>query len=126
MAGRKGFTLIEVVMALSLLAVVILGMAASTTQFVRVVADSDRQAAAIQLADDRLQMVLMDPDYHGLDTLYAGTETGFPTLAGFSRVTSIVREGGAADSVDHKRILVTVTGPGLVSPVARTATVAAP
>jgi Tfp pilus assembly protein PilV len=118
--------MIEIMIALVILMIVVLGMATSTGRFIRQVADSDLQVAAIQLADDRVQTVLMDPDYNGLDTLYAGTETGFATLNGFSRETVIQLVGGLGQSTNHKRIVVTVTGPGLANPVKRSATVAAP
>jgi len=124
--GRRGFTLIEIMIALVILALVVLGMATSTGRFMRVVAESDLQVAAIQLADDRIQTVLMDPNFAGLDTAYAGTESNFATLPGFSRSTVITLVGGSGQSTHHKRIVVTVTGPGLPQPVKRSATVAAP
>ena len=126
MGRRRGFTMIEIMIALVILMIVVLGMATSTGRFIRQVSDSDLQVAAIHLADDRVQTVLMDPDYNGLDTLYAGTETGFATLNGFSRETVIQLIGGMGQPTNHKRIVVTVTGPGLANPVKRSATVAAP
>jgi prepilin-type N-terminal cleavage/methylation domain-containing protein len=126
MKSHRGFTLIEIMIALVILALVVLGMATSTGRFIRVVAESDIQVAAIQLADDRIQTVLMDPNYQGLDTAYAGSESGFPSLDGFVRATAITHVGGVGQATNHKRIVVTVTGPGLSSPVKRSATVAAP
>lgn len=126
MTGRRGFTLIEIMIALVLLMVVILGMATSTGRFMRVVAESDIQQAAIQLADDRIQTVLMDPNYGGLDTAYAGTESDFEGMDGFSRVTVITQVGGPGQSLNHKRVVVTVEGPGLSQPIKRSASVAAP
>jgi prepilin-type N-terminal cleavage/methylation domain-containing protein len=125
-AGRHGFTLIEIMIALVILTLVVLGMATSTGRFMRVVAESDLQVAAIQLADDRIQTVLMDPNFAGLDTAYAGTESSFPTLPGFARSTVITLVGGSGQPTYHKRIVVTVTGPGLPQAVKRSATVAAP
>jgi len=126
MTDKRGFTLIEIMIALVILALVVLGMATSTGRFIRVVAESDWQVAAIQLADDRIQTVLMDPNYAGLDTTYTATESSFPTLTGFVRTTTISQVGGVGQTTNHKRIVVTVTGPGLSSPVKRSATVAAP
>ena len=126
MRNRKGFTLVEVMMALVILAVVIVGMASATGQFIRQVARSDIEVAAIQMADDRIQTVLMDPNYAAIDTAYAGSETNFPGLNGLTRVTQITRVGGSGQSQDHKRIVVIVNGPGLASPIKRSATVAAP
>ncbi len=126
MTDRRGFTLIEVMIALVILVLVVLGMATSTGRFMRVVAESDMQVAAIQLADDRIQTVLMDPNYGGIDTTYAGSESSFPTLTGFVRTTVVMQVGGVGQTTNHKRIVVTVTGPGLSNPVKRSATVAAP
>lgn len=126
MKDKQGFTLIEIMIALVILALVVLGMATSTGRFIRVVAESDLQVAAIQLADDRIQTVLMDPNYGGLDTTYAATESSFPTLTGFVRTTTINQVGGIGQATNHKRIVVTVTGQGLSKPVKRSATVAAP
>lgn len=126
MRERTGFTLVEVMIALVILSLVILGMAATTGSFVRVVAESDRMAAAVQLADDRIEQVQMDPNYGGLDSLYAGVESNFPTLAGFTRETRIVRVGGAGQPVDYKKVTVIVAGPGLPTRVERTVSVAAP
>jgi prepilin-type N-terminal cleavage/methylation domain-containing protein len=126
MNGRKGFTLIEVIIALVLLTVVVLGMATGTGRFMHTVAEADRRGAALQLAADRLDLVLLDPDYGGLDSLYVATETGFATLPGMIRTTEIVLVGGSAQSMDHKKITVTVSGPGLVTAITRSATVAAP
>ena len=123
---RRGFTLIEIMIALVILALVVLGMATSTGRFMRVVAESDLQVAAIQLADDRIQTVLMNPNFSAIDTAYAGTETNFPTLPGFTRSTVITLVGGSGQPTHHKRIVVTVTGPGLPQAVKRSATVAAP
>jgi prepilin-type N-terminal cleavage/methylation domain-containing protein len=126
MAGLRGFTLIEILIALVILTVVILGLATATAQVVHVVTLADRNAAAIQLVDGRVEMIQMDPDYNGLDSAYVGTETDFPTLRGYVRETRIERVGGIGQATDHKVITVTVRGPGLSEPVSRTVTVAAP
>lgn len=111
-------------MALTILAVVMVGFVSTTGRAVHVAATSDREHAAIQLATDRVEQVRSDPNYPKLDSLYAATEASFPTLPGFTRTTRIVRTTAGAN--DYKRITVTVTGPGLAVPVTRTVTVAAP
>lgn len=123
---RAGFTLVEVMMALVILAVVLLGLAATTSGFVRTVATSDLQTAAITLAEDRIATIQMDPDCARIDSVYAGTESNFATLRGFTRRTDVVRVGGPGQPVNHTRITVTVAGPGLSPPVQRTVTMAAP
>ncbi len=124
MNNRSGFTLIEVILALTILLVVMMMLANTTGKTVHTAATGANQEAAIQLAMDRVEKVRSDPNYSGLDTAYAKTETIFPTLAGFKRVTTIVRTTSGAN--DFKKVTVTVTGPGLTAPVVRTVTVAAP
>lgn len=123
-AARGGFTLIEVILALSILAVVIVGLVSMTGRTTHVAATSDREQAAIQLATDRVEQVRSEPSYAKLDSLFVATETGFATLPGYTRTTEIVRM--TAGNNDFKRITVTVNGPGLAAPVQRTVTVAAP
>ena len=126
MSDRRGFTLIEVILALSILLVVMMMLANTTGRTVHIAATSANQQSAIQLAMDRVDQIRADPTYDGLDSTYARTETGFPSLPGFTRRTNIVRVGGVGQASDFKRITVTVTGPGVVPPVVRTVTVAAP
>ncbi len=122
---RRGFTLIEVIAALVLLMIVVTGLATVTGRFVRTVSQTELQVAAVQLAQDRIQIIQMDPDYGGLETEYVGVESSFPTLTGYTRETQITQVGGAGQPNDYKRITVIVNGPGLPQPVERT-TVAAP
>lgn len=124
MSQRGGFTLIEVVLALTILLVVMMLLASTTGQTVHTAATGANVEAAIQLAMDRVDRVRSDPNYGALDTAYAKTETMLPGLAGFKRVTTIVRI--TSGNHDYKRVTVTVTGPGLLAPVVRTVTVAAP
>lgn len=126
MKNERGFTLIEVMMALTIIAGVLLAMGAATASFVHEVAVGNRNAMALQLVDDRIETVQADPYYAGLDTAYAGTETDFPTLPGYTRTTTILALGGAGQSVNYKKVTVTVAGPGLADRVARTITVGAP
>lgn len=124
--SRGGFTLIEVILALSILLVVLLLLATSTGRTVHTAATASAQETALQLAMDRVEQVRADPRYDAIDTLYTGTETSFPSLPGYTRTTRIVRVGGAGQANDYKRITVTVNGPGLAAPLARSTTVAAP
>lgn len=126
MRGRGGFTLIEVILALSILLVVLMLLATSTGKAVHTAAASAAQETALELAMDRLEQIRADPRYDALDSAYAGTETAFPSLPGYTRVTSIVQVGGAGQPNDYKKITVTVSGPGVSPPLSRTVTVAAP
>src|SRR5438105_390322 len=108
---RNGFTLVEVMIALVILMVVLLGMARLTAGMTHAVTTGGQQQAAVELAESR----------------YVATETNFPTLQGFSRQTIIVRDTGSVTQPhDWKRVTVSVQGPGLLAPVSRTVTRAAP
>ena len=126
MSDRRGFTLIEVILALTILLVVMMMLANTTGRTVHIAATSANQQSAVQLVMDRVDQIRADPVYDGLDSTYARTETGFPSLPGFTRRTVIVRVGGVGQPTDFKRITVSVTGPGVVPAVTRTVTVAAP
>ena len=126
MRTEKGFTLIEVVMAMAIMSTVMLGMASMTASLLHVVSVGDRKASALQLIDSRIDEIQMDPNYAGLDTTYVGTESNFAELPGVTRATVIVHVGGGSSPVDHKKITVTVQGTGLPQPLSRTVTVGAP
>jgi prepilin-type N-terminal cleavage/methylation domain-containing protein len=124
MANARGFTLIEVVVALTILLVVMVGLVTMTGKTSNIAAVSERQEAAIQLVNDRLDQVRVDPNYTTLDSVYTATESSFPTLPGITRVTTVIRT--TSGSNDYKRITVTVSGTGLSAPISRTVTVSAP
>ena len=126
MTGRRGFTLIEVMIALTILLVVIMLLASSTGRTVNIAATASAQETALQLAMDRVEQIRGDPRYNALEATYTATENVFPGLPGYVRTTRIVHVGGVGQANDYKKITVTVTGPGLAAPVARTMTVAAP
>lgn len=124
--NRSGFTLVEVIVAVVILLGVVLGITQLTARTIHTLTTSDRQLAAVQLVEDRLEQVRLDPDYAQLESSYGGTEYTFRSLPGFARTTQIVHVGGDGKGPDYKRITVSVTGPGLPAPVARTETVGAP
>jgi len=126
MNGRNGFTLIEVILAMTILLVVMMLLAKTTGDTVHTAALTDRQESAIELAMDRIEQVRTDPVYDSLESRYAKTETGFATLPGVTRVTIINHTGGSGQANDYKKVEVTVSGTGISPNVIRTATVAAP
>jgi type IV pilus modification protein PilV len=121
--NRRGFTLIEIMIALVILAVAILGMATAIARFIHVVSLANSRAAATQLAQQRIEQVLMDPNYAAIDTAYGKTETSFPGMAGYVRMTTVE---WVNDSLDYKRVTVRVIPPTGVDTVKRSVLVAAP
>lgn len=128
MANRQGFTIVEVLVALVVLAVVLVGLQTATGQLLHAVAESDRQLLARQLVDDRIKQIQLDPAYTLLASRYGGEEKSLPDAPGLTRVTDFlkVRDSTSAGIVDFWRITVRVDGTGLAAPVARTITVGAP
>lgn len=122
--ARDGFTLIEIVMAMSILLIVMLTLVTMTGRTIHLSTTAEREQAAIQLVSDRTDQIRTDPNYAGLDSTYAGSETSFATLQGFTRTTTVTRVTSSGN--DYKKVTVRVTGPGLAQAVSRTITVAAP
>lgn len=128
MVVREGFTIVEILLSLLLLSFVVLGFQAATGEIIHYAAQSDRELVAVQLVEDRLELIRLDPSYPALERRYEGTEqslTGFP---GLTRQTTIVRTvtQQATGVLDYTRITVAVNGGGLRAPVARTIVVGAP
>lgn len=120
-----GFTLLEVLIAMVILGVTLLGVqAAMTDRLIRDVGQHDRQTLAMQLVMDRLQAVQVEPVYSLLEPRYAGTEDPVPGFPGYVRATTVVRT--RSDVADHTTVTVTVTRAGLPQPVSRSVTLAAP
>lgn len=126
-AARRGFTLVEVVVALTLLSVAVLGLASSASRLATSAATAELRALALQAAEDRLSRVRLDPRYGGLDTLYSGVDTDLFGVAGLTRRTEVQHiTQPAPNALDYKRIKVTVTGRMLAPPMERVLVVAAP
>lgn len=127
--GRgRGMTLIEVIIAMTILATVLLGMGKFALIFSRSERQSDARTVAVNLAAQRLSEVRAAPNYAKLDSTFAGTEASIPGFPGFVRQTSVVRTGGPRPtfSNDYKTITVVVSAPTLAAPVQETVVVAAP
>lgn len=121
----EGFTLMEVLIAMVLLGITLLGVqAAMTDRLIKDVGEQDKRTVALQLAMDRLQVVQTDPVYGALETRYSGTENNIAGFPRFVRATTITRTLSGA--TDYKVVTVTVTRTGLPQAVTRSVTIAAP
>lgn len=122
MSDQNGFTLIEVVIALLILSVVMLGLAGTTGALLVRTARNDAETEAVELVDDRIETIQTDPDYANLAANYQGTETSLPGHPEKKRTTIIVpMTVPGAGRIDAKKVTVRVTAPVLKQPVARTA-----
>lgn len=130
LGDRSGFTLVEVIVALVILGAGVLAISASAGSLATATTTASQDAVALQAVNDRLSIVLMDPGYEALDSLYSGTETGVQGLSASStRTTSIDRvrdQTPDGDWIDYTRVAVSVDGPRLGNPVTREGVVAAP
>lgn len=123
---RAGFTIVEVIVALVILATAVLGLAGSVTRLTAAAAGSERRAQAVYSVEDRLDRIEMDGRYDALDSLYVAVESDTP-LPGLSRTTAVTHvDTDSPTPRDYRVVTVTVAGIGLVAPVARTLIIAAP
>jgi len=124
---QAGFTLVEVVVALVILSTAVLGLGASATRLTTASANAELRALALQSVEDQIARIRLDPRYGGLDTLYAGVETGLFPVAGITRTTTVTHVQETTPLVlDYKRISVSVAGAPLTAPVERQIVIAAP
>jgi prepilin-type N-terminal cleavage/methylation domain-containing protein len=113
---QRGFTLVEMAVAILLLTVLVLGIAATTGQIMQAAGSTSVRAEALQAVEGRIARIQMEPRYTVLDSLFGGQETDLPGLAGYTRTTVINRTtatGEAGRIVDYKTITVSISGPGL-------------
>jgi prepilin-type N-terminal cleavage/methylation domain-containing protein len=125
-AARHGMTLVEVMVAVTILATAMLGIAGFMGRFARMVAVADVKNTANELASQRLEEIRNAPRYSAMDTLYPGLVALSPPYAGYSRQTLVTHTGGgASDLYDYRTVTVVVTNPRLGTPIKRTTFVAA-
>jgi prepilin-type N-terminal cleavage/methylation domain-containing protein len=125
--SRAGFTLIEVLIAMVILAVMVVSaQAVLTDTLVTRVGGVDRRMVGVLLASERLQTVQAEPSYSELAGRYQSTESTVAGYPGYSRTTQVARTFNAQTGLDYTTITVTVTHPQLSDAISRVAVVAAP
>lgn len=126
--NTRGFTIIEMTVALVILTLGILGFGASAGHMIRVSSDAGVRGEALQAVEGRISQMVMDPRYNDLETLYQGTIADLPGLAGSTMKTAIThtRTFSAGRYTDYKTVTVSISGPGLTVPPSRTVIVGAP
>jgi prepilin-type N-terminal cleavage/methylation domain-containing protein len=118
---RLGMTLVESMVAVTILGSVTLGLGAFMAKFTRTASDVRLRAKASQLAAQRLEVVKSAGQYDSL-AKFAGTETDIPGYAGLTRTTIVAQVGGdSAATVDYRIVTVEVTSP-LLQPAVRKTT----
>ncbi len=126
MTTRKGMTLVEVMIAITILATAALSLAAFMAKFGHAVAVADVKNTASELAAQRLEAIKNAPRYAAIDTLYPGTEVLTTPYVGYNRRTLVSHFGGGpSDFYDYRTVTVIVTNPRLTTPVKRSTIIAA-
>ncbi len=120
---RRGMTLIEVMVALLILTGALLGMGKFITSFSHTTSDGALSSVASDLVLDRLETIKGATSYSTLETTYQVTESAIPGFPGYTRVTKILRTLDPIE--DYKAVTVTVTNPGLSTPVKKSTIIAA-
>ena len=135
MRNRQGFSFVEVVIALTLLAAGILTVQTAVVRMAHQVSTDTRTLTAVQLVGDRLELIRADPNYTNLKTAYdnsPGGETNVGGNPGLTRVTTVVQHRDSSKDTagvhitDYTQVTVQVKGTGLLVPVSRSVTVGAP
>lgn len=125
--NERGFTLVELIISIVILAVAILALGSSTASLTTVAREAEVNALAIQACEDRIEGIRLHPIYQQLDSLYTESQSDISGMPGFKRTTSItrvIRDGDREGKfIDFTRITVEVEAPGLRSPTSRTVSI---
>ena len=122
---RHGMTLVEVMVALTLLATVLLSLGAFGVRLARLTTNGRAMGTAQQLASDRIEAVKGAPKYSQIETLFQATEASVSGYPGFKRQTVVTHVGGTAtDTIDYRVVTVIVTGKRLAAPIRKTTIIA--
>jgi prepilin-type N-terminal cleavage/methylation domain-containing protein len=123
---RRGFSLIEVMLAVTILAIVLVSVARYNGQFLHTVSISTVRTVAAEVARERISLVDMDPSYTTLAATWAGTQTGFPGYPRMTRVTTVSRITGNVPPRDYTVVTVRVSEPTMGPAIDVTTVVAQP
>jgi prepilin-type N-terminal cleavage/methylation domain-containing protein len=127
MRDKRGFTLIEILIAMVILTIVSVGLGKFVATFLHTVGTSTAKTVATAVAQEQLELIRADPSYTTLVATYNGqTTVGFPGYASMTRTTRVVRTTGATPRRDYTKVTVAVSEPTMGTPVNVTIVVAAP
>lgn len=129
--ARRGFSLVEIMVALTILSIIILGLANTTITFLHETTLDTVRVRAQSFADMKISEIRSYPTYDQLVPTFNKSDT---PESGFSRVTTVTRDKTPANPCanpsgcpknDIVRVTVTVSNTSLSSPVSRTISIAA-
>ena len=121
-ADRAGMTLVEVLVAVTILGAALLSMATFVGEFAHTVTDTDARARAAELAAERLETVKGALSYASMDSLYSEPQkVSIPGESRYKRQTLVRHVGGGdADLDDYRVVTVIISSTALKQPVRRT------
>lgn len=123
--SRRGMTIIETLVAVTILATALIGLGDFMGNFAHVTKVSSLQQRALDLAADRIDSVKHCDAYAAIDTM-AVTELVAADSSVYTRQTIVDHVGGGpSDSVDYRVVTVAVTMPTVPAPVRKTTIIAA-
>lgn len=123
--ARAGMSMLEVVVAMSILGGALLSMAAFSARLSHNTGTARMQGTANQLVNDRMETVKGAPRYTAIESLFVKTETNMSGFKGYTRKTMVTRTGGkVTDSIDYKAVTVEVTNPQMPKAVRKTTIIA--
>ena len=121
-------TLVEVIIAITILSLTMLGLANFTRTFQHSTSDTTMMALASDMAIARVEEVKGFRVYASLVTTYGSTTETFTTVPykGFTRVTKAIRCASCPTATqDYITVTVTVTGNTLTKAITKTTAIAA-
>lgn len=121
----EGFTLIEVMIALTILVGVVLAMGMSTTVLSRSVRDSDVRNRAQSVADMQIGRARAWPTYSTLNQLTEAKFNG--TVDGLTSTTTVTVDTTSGQNITKVKVTVSAVASALLAtPISRTISIAAP
>lgn len=124
---RRGFSLVEIIVALTIMTGSLLGFAMIAQRFTHSNTDVAARTLASDLATTRIEQIKGVRSYGTLVATFNNqveTWTGTNAYTGFTRTTYVTRTGPNATN-DYVTVTVTVAGRGLTPAVRRTTSIAA-
>jgi prepilin-type N-terminal cleavage/methylation domain-containing protein len=122
---RRGMTLIETLVAVTILATALIGLGDFMGNFAHVTKVSSLQQRALDLASDRIDSVKHCDVYAAIDTM-AGSQLVAADSSIYTLQTIVDHVGGGpSDSVDYRVVTVAVTMPTVATPIRKTTIIAA-
>lgn len=118
---RAGLSLLEVMVALTILGTSLIGMAEYGRRFAKTNGNAMTQNSAMDIATARVEEVKSQRNYAALDTM-AGAHSVSHNGLTYVRTTTIVRTNTA--QVDYKTITVSVVRPAMAAAVKKTTAIA--